>query len=243
MPCVLCKFLCDRFCPQEVKPGEIWRLSHKWEEDQSNEWELWDAQSAEMKQACETAIALAASDAIASTEMLVSLADRGSSFAARRAGWLYENGSGVETSLGKAELYYTKAHNRGSSLAALDLARVLRRKTSTGKWESILDGAVQAGFAPASFWLGWYRYEGDRKNSVAREVAPLIESAALAGHPGARLTLALWMSRGYLGWLRILAGFKAFAALYRDAKSGRLGPDGGEDQNTAEVDGPLEALT
>ena len=228
MKCRLCKFLCDRFCPPDARPGKLWRLSSKWEQYHSNEWDLWDAQPTELREGVERALSLTETDAAKSFAIMRRLADLGSPFAARRTGWSYEHGWGTAVNLGLAELYYYKAQMGGSWMATLSLADLLYKHRINGKWEPILEDGVRSDFIPASFWLGWYRYDRNPKRSVAREVAPLIKYAAKAGHPGARVTLMRWKCTGVFGLRAVADGWRDFRSIYRDSMAGRLVPGGEE---------------
>ena len=87
-------------------------------------------------------------------------------------------------------------------------AATLFERGAHESWPSTLGDGAQKGFMPASYWLAWYTYQLSPKRKTAREVRPLLEAASAAGHPGAKLVLARWMTFGKFGLREIPRGFR-----------------------------------
>jgi TPR repeat protein len=226
MRCRLCKWLCDRFCEPGVGSDEdwreFWRVSQGWEQDHSNEWDQWVADSAEVQARNERTVEVFKTDRSLAFDLRKELADNGSVWAMRLIGQHFERGWGVERDLAQAEHYYYRAQLAGSWMATLDLADLLFSHRINERWVGILENGVESGFIPSSFWLAHYRYKRDPRRQMARDVRPLLETAANAGHPGARMTLARWRAQGKYGLREIQGGFREFRSLWADFRGGRL---------------------
>ena len=224
MKCRLCKLLCNWLCGPEFakETDEFWSASRRWERDHSNQWDLWMADSQEVRQRNEHANEVFETDQRRAFEMRRELADKGSEWAMRAIGRQYELAQGVERDLAQAERYYYQALLAGSWMATLDLAKLLFDHRINEKWEGILENGAESNFIPAHFWLAWYRFKREPGMRAARKVSPLMEKAAEAGHPGARITLARWKAQGRLGLREMRQGFREFRALWSDFRAGRL---------------------
>jgi TPR repeat protein len=165
---------------------------------------------------------LSATDPSKAFEIHRQLADNGSVWAMRRTGSHYEYGMGVESDLAQAEHYYYQAQLGGSWMATLQLSDLLFKHRINERWMGILENGVASDFIPASFWLAWYRFKRSPRRQTAREVRPLMERAAEAGHPRARLILADWKGQGKYGLHEMRQGFREFSSVLRDSKAGRL---------------------
>ncbi|MGB5777440.1 MAG: hypothetical protein WBH10_00015 [Allopontixanthobacter sediminis] len=164
-----------------------------------------------------------ATDPSLAFEIRKELADNGSAWAMRCTGPQYQIGRGVEPNLLLAEQYIYQAQLAGSWMATLNLAKLLFDHRINEKWRGILENGCGSGFIPANFWLAWYCYKRSPRRRTAREVRPLFEIAANAGHPGARMILARWKGQGKFGMHEMRQGFREFRSIWNDFRSGRLG--------------------
>lgn len=222
MKCRLCKWLCDWACGPQHNSVEFWRESKRWEQDASNEWDLWVVDSEGVRERNKHANEVFATDQSLAFEMYKELADNGSTWAMQQTGWQYEFGQGVKRDLAMAEHYYYQALLAGSWMATLRLAKMLFDHGINEKWVGILENGVESDFIPAKFWLAWYRYKKSPRSKTALEVRPLMEQAAKAGHPGARMILARWKTQGKFGLYEMRQGFQEFRSLLSEFHAGRL---------------------
>jgi hypothetical protein len=222
MKCRLCKWLCDWLCGPDLSSGQLWDESKSWEQDHSNEWDLWAADGEGVRELNERANEVFATDQSLAFRMRKELADNGSVWAMRQTGRHYEFGQGVEPDLAQAEHYYYQAQLAGSWMATLQLTKLLFDHRINEKWMGILENGVESDFIPANFWLAWYRYKRSPRRQTALEVRPLMEKAAKAGHPGARMILAQWKGRGKFGLHEMRQGFREFRSFWSDFRAGRL---------------------
>lgn len=93
-------------------------------------------------------------------------------------------------------------------MATIYYARLLSELGHYDDCERTLENGVASDFVPAYFWLAWFRYQQSKTTKVRREVRPLLEYAAIKGHPEAKLLLARWMVLGKLGLRDIPRGFR-----------------------------------
>lgn len=193
-----------------------------WENDHSNEWDIWVGDGEEVRERNERANEVHTTDPSLAFEIRKELADNGSAWAMRQTGLQYERGWGIERDLAQAEHYYYQALLAGSWMAALGLAKLLFEHRINEKWEGILENGVESDFIPANFWLAWYRYKRSPRRKTALEVRQLMEHAVKAGHPGARLMLARWKGQGKFGLHEIRQGFREFHLLLSDFHAGKL---------------------
>jgi TPR repeat protein len=222
MKCRFCKWLCDWLCGPELSSGQLWDQARGWEQDHSNEWDLWVADEEGVSELNDRANEVFETDQTLAFEMRKELADKGSVWAMRQIGRQYHFGQGVEVDLAQAEHYYYQAERAGSWMATLQLAKLLFDHRINEKWVGILENGVESDFIPASFWLGWYRYRRSPRRRTAQEVRSLIENAAKAGHPGARMILSRWKGQGKFGFHEMRQGFREMRSLLSDFHAGRL---------------------
>jgi hypothetical protein len=194
----MCKF-CERFWQR------LWRHSDAWERAQSNDRELWSKESEQTLESLNAAAAMNETDP-AALQLYLEAAEAGSVVAMGRVGWQYWTGTGTAPDLVKAEEYYRRAIEGGSWTATIHYARLLDELGHHDTCDQVLEDGVAAGFVPAHFWLAWLRYKRSKTRQACREVRPLLEHAARAGHPGAKRKLSQWMLFGRLGPLEILRG-------------------------------------
>ena len=93
-------------------------------------------------------------------------------------------------------------------MATIAYARLLAEHGQLDESESVLRDGVNRDFAPAYFWLAWLRYERAPTRATCRAIRPLLDYAAVQGHPGAKQTLGRLMVKGRLGLFAIPGGLK-----------------------------------
>lgn len=212
----------DWVCGPESNHSKVWEASTRWEQDHSNEWDLWIADNEEVRALNEEANRLTTTDPKRAFEIRERLAEDGSVWATRQLGRHYHHGLGVSQNLERAEYFYYRAQLAGSWMATLQLSQLLFQHDINEKWQAILQNGVESEFIPAHFWLAWYRYKTNPRRATARSVRPLMEIAGNAGHPGARLTLARWKGQGKFGLGKIREGFREIRSLSTDLRSDKL---------------------
>lgn len=215
MMCRLCSWICDRFCPPALASKGPWDGALDWEEDFAAPWE--PAEGEAVRQRWAQARSLVDSDPAAALAIYVELAEGGSPFSMLKAGSFYERGRGTAPDSAIAEDFYRRALSAGSWRATLRYAHLLFKRGADDCWPSTLRDGVDNGFIPAFFWLGWYSYKRAPRAKTAREVRHLLETAAAAGHPGARLVLVRWAMGGKFGLREIPRGFREMLAIVRSA--------------------------
>lgn len=112
---------------------------------------------------------------------LLSLAERGSSMGMLYLGYAYANGVGVESNVGLAETWYSRAAGMGLSRAHYSLARLYldRRQYADARRE--FEAAASAGFVPAVHFLGRIYYFGFGVPLDRERARPLLEQASVWG--------------------------------------------------------------
>lgn len=214
--CVLCDWLCERFCAPDIGRN-FWRGVHHWEETYAADWEPWDSDDALRFQAIEAG-RLVSTEPEAALMALRQLAGEGSAYAMRWLGTLYGGAHGIPRDDAASEEYFRQALCAGSWMATLSYAGLLYARGAHDKWPSTLGDGVAKGFIPAKFWLGWYRYRLNPTGSTSREVRPLLEDAAEAGHLGAKLILARWSAAGKFGLRKIPRGLRMVGSVMAQAR-------------------------
>lgn len=194
-----CKF-CDRFWERFSEFSEAWERGH------SNESELWSEESDQSRELIEQASAMGRGNASAAFQLYLKAAEAGSVWSMQMVGWHYWTGTGVAADLGKAQEYYHRAICAGSWMATLYYARLLAEHGHHDDAETVLENGVASDFVPAYFWLAWFRYERSKTREVCREVRPMLEYAAMKGHPAAKRMLAQWMLLGKFGVRDVMRG-------------------------------------
>gem|GEM_PF-1250716 len=222
MACWLCKKLCDWLCADTHINDDFWQISARWEQNHSNDGELWIGDSEDIRKENSLALELLPQDGKRALEISKALADRGSAWAMQQVGRQFELGHGVEQDFALAEQYYYRAQMAGSWTAALALAKLLFHQNINENWAAILENGVKSGFLPANFWLAHFRFKRNPQRRTARVLRPMLEEAAQAGHPGARRTLSSWQGRGRFGLKEVVRGYRANFALLRALRSGEL---------------------
>ena len=215
MICRLCSWLCDRVCPPHLRDRALSDAAGQWEDDFALGWEPAEEDDARDRQ--KEARGLTKDDPAAALAIHLELAEGGSAFSMLRAGWHYLNGYGTERDPAAAEEFFRRALCAGSWRATIRYASLLFKRGAHDAWPSTLGDGVDRGFIPSFFWLAWYSYKRSPSARTAREVRHLLEAAAAAGHPEARLTMARWMVLGKFGWREIPAGIRAIRAFVRSS--------------------------
>jgi len=206
MACLLCRFIRTFLpSPSEERRHAFWMYVYDWEADFGRDWEPRHEDESVRERAAVVATLLK-KDPKAAIEELSDLAELGAAWPARVLGHFYRDGDVVEQDLRLAEAYFYKAHEVGSWMGSLDMARLLFRYSINENWKVLLENGDRAGFIPSTFWLAWYSSGQSPTLSNARRVRPLLEKAAEAGHPRARYMLAAWKLNGKFGLREIPQG-------------------------------------
>ena len=205
MACLLCTWICNRLAGPDSGSRAVWRAAERWEDDFAVKWEPAEADDA-LRQRWSEADSLFDDDPAASLAIHRKLAEGGSAYSMLKLAWHYDNRT--ERDQAAAEEYYRQALCAGSWRATIGYAHRLFERGAHDKWPSTLGDGVQHGFIPSCYWLAWYTYERNPKARTAREVRPLLEAAAAAGHPGAKLILARWAASGKFGLREVPRGLR-----------------------------------
>jgi TPR repeat protein len=186
---------------------DFWAESDAWERAAANDDELWSQESDENWERIQRAAQMGYGEA-AAFDLHLQGAKAGSVWCQHLVGWHYWTGIGVAADQYLAIQYYRSAICGGSWIATLHYARLLYEVGEYDDCEHVLSDGVNCGFVPSYYWLAWFRHKRQSTRAVREEVRPLVEHAAKAGHPGAKLLLARWMATGKLklrdippGWL------------------------------------------
>jgi TPR repeat protein len=194
----MCK-LCERFWKRVWQDSDAWEIAH------SNDAEMRLKESENNRATLDAAAAMSGTDP-AALQLYLQAAEAGSVFGMERVGWQYWTGTGTSRDLAKAAEYYLRAIEGGSWMATIYHARLLDQLGQFDSCDEVLNDGIAAGFVPAFFWLAWLRYKRSKTWQTCREVRPLLEYAAKAGHPAARWKLSQWMLWGKFGPLEIFRG-------------------------------------
>ena len=186
-----------------------WHNVYQWELSHADESDLTGNETEAPLELLRRAHAAGENDDRASAfPLYLEAAEAGSVRAMQTVAWHYWSGTGTAPDLEQAENFFQRAADAGSRLARVRWAQLLGRQQRFENAENILLHPDMANFAPAEFWLAWLRYERCKSRRVAREIRPLLESAASAGHPGAKNLLKRLMATGKLGVLAIPCGLR-----------------------------------
>lgn len=207
MPCRLCSWLCERVCSEGLSKGSFWDKSQQWEATYSHDWEPWD-ENDERRARANDAVRLFKSEPEDGMAQLVELADEGSVFAMRWVATIYRGGHGIERNLVLAEDFFGRAISAGSWISTLSYSNLLYDRGAHDEWLATLADGVDKGFIPAFFWKAWNSYRRKPSRKIAEKVLPLLQRAAEAGHPGAKVLIAKWTARGRFGYRNIPEGFR-----------------------------------
>lgn len=196
MPCKLCA----RWRARLARKSDAWERAH------SNESELWSQEPLRNRELIDRAYAAYEADPAESFRLYLEAAEAGSSWAMEEVALQYETGIVAPADFAKAEEYYRRAIGAGSWMATLHYARFLAERGRDDECEGVLQGGVAADFVPACHWLAWFRYYRCPSRGLAREIRPLLDHAAGAGHPRAQVFLAHLQTRGKFGLREIPSG-------------------------------------
>lgn len=188
--------------------ARLWEKSDAWERARSNESELWSEEPARNRELIEQAGDTRKTDPAAAFRLYRAAAEAGSAWAMDAVAWHYEMGIVVAADLDKAQEYYRRAICAGSWMATIYYARLLADLGDLDDCESVLEDGVSSDFVPAYFWLAWFRYKRCKNRKERRDIRPMLEHAAKAGHPAAQVMLVQLMIFGKFGLREIPAGFK-----------------------------------
>ncbi len=216
MTCRLCAWLCERFCPPEINNRALWRANFDWEQDYAADWDPYEEDD-ELRGRWADADGLLDDNPAAALALHRELAEGGSVYSMLTCAWLHRVGRGTAMDEAMAEDFYRRALCLGSWKATIEYAELLFERGAHDKWPSTLGDGVDKGSIPSFFWLAWYRYKLSPSRKTAREVRHLLETAAQAGHPGAKLTLMRWTSSGKFGLGKIPQGFRMYREIVRSA--------------------------
>ena len=186
----------------------MWDKTYKWESDNSNHQQLWDADSQANRDLLYRADDILQTDPSAAVELYRQAADAGSAWAMMDVAGFYKRGTGSEANSELALEYYYRAVCAGSWLATLGYARLLKERGNFDTAQQVLEDGVRLGFIPACYWLARYRYQRSPDRETRLAVLPLMLRAADAGHPYARMIVGRWMIRGMVGCRHIPRGFR-----------------------------------
>ena len=206
MACRICAWFCRRLCAW-LDCDAVWRESEQWERDNSNEWELWCAETDANRHLIEQAYAVWATDVETAVRLCRQAAEAGSIWAMQVVAAYHARGTGVAADLDQAKAYYRRALGAGSWMATIEYARLLARHGEYAECDKVLEDGVRANFVPAYFWLAWYRRKRSKNRATRREVRPLLEAAARMGHPAAQRMLKGMMMVGDFGLRDIPRGW------------------------------------
>lgn len=210
-------WICDRFFSGHCTRihDSMLEAPSEWEFAYSLDWEPWVDASDEIRELLEQGNAIRDADMEAAFRLWLQAADAGSIQAMVAVGQCYDYGAGAEKDFGLAQEYYYRALCAGSWRATIDYAWLLERHGHLEHAEHVLADGVRAEFIPAFFRLASFRYRHSKSRKTRREIRPLLERAAEAGHPGAELMLARLMAQGKFGFRERRRGFGQIRRIVR----------------------------
>ncbi|MBN8811330.1 MULTISPECIES: hypothetical protein [unclassified Sphingomonas] len=206
MACKLCAWLC-RWLGAGLADS-FWKQSGDWERAHSNDYALWLEAPVETRERAEAALAIFDADPEAALRTFLDLAESGMPWAMEAVAGYYERGTVVAADFGQAQDQYRRAIEAGSWAATIGYAKLLARHGHFDTCDTLLRDCAEQDFVPACFWLAWYRLKRSRSAATCREVRPLLERAADAGHPAAGIVLARLKLLGKFGFREIPAGLR-----------------------------------
>jgi len=209
--CILRKWICGNVASDwDSLQSKIDEKTESWERLHSNYSELWAIEPEPDR--IEEANGIASLKRKEAFAIYLDLANQGSIIGMLMAGWYYEFGSSsAETpDYDLAAHWYIRAINQRSWLATLAYARLSAKKGQYEDCEAVLADGVRKGWAPAYFWLAWYRHKQSPGRQAYGEIQRLLQYAAEQGHPGAKFQLARRMGRGKFGIRQIPHGIRLF---------------------------------
>lgn len=178
-------------------------MTYDWDREHSNMSEIWarEADKAGLRQATKHA---AANEFHIALAIWRDLAARGSVWSMKEIGLCLENGRSVDRDLAEAERWYKQAFTGGSQIAMLRGAKMAASRGDYAACKAMLQVGVEQDWAPAMFWLAWYRRQQAKSPST---YLSLLRTAARRGHPAAQAFLASFMAQGLFGFWRVPLGF------------------------------------
>lgn len=179
---------------------DLWDRTYAWEWAESNEGELRAKETLEALELIDRAETVQSTDPTAALELYRTASDAGSVWAMEMVAWHYHTGCACDVDFETAQTYYRRAIEAESWLATLGYAKLLDEHRYHDHCDRLLGDCVDLKFASAAFWLAYLRSRRRGEHpKIYREVAPLLEFAAAAGHPMAQNKLVNWKLRGKLG--------------------------------------------
>ena len=219
MSCRLCLLLCTWFCSDLSSAWTaFWKQADAWDRAHSNEYALFSKISDEARERLDAAKAIWSTDPDAAFCIYLDLAEDGVAWAMEIVAHEYAQGTLVVHDFEQAQIYLRRAIEAGSWMATVKYARLLAKLGHFDTCEITLQDGVQAGFIPAFYWLAWFRFRQSKSRQTCREIRPLLERAADAGHPAAALLLAQMRLRRKFGFREIPQGFREMMQI-----AGRVG--------------------
>lgn len=214
--CNFCKYL-RTFAGTDYLATErkFWNSVEQWEADQSNDAELFAAETEANKVRMTLAHDEIHTDPAAAQKTFLELAQGGSVWSMYMTASLFDLGWCAPRDDYVAMEWYHKAISGGSWSATLGYANVLNRLGHGADADEVLQNGVDTEFAPAMYRLARMRYDRDPDRASAKSIRNLLEKAAEAGHPAAQHMLAGFMLFGRYGIRFIPRGWSQAKASYR----------------------------
>lgn len=184
----------------------IWLKSYEWEWKHDNivEIESHEPDLEKFGEACE----LFASEEIEQAlNIWFELAEHGSARSMYEIGLCYQYGGSVSIDPIEAQKWFERAFAKGSQAALLRCAWAAASRQDYSACEEILKVGVDQDWAPAIFWLAWYKVKQSTDKASYQTILPLLRKAAKRGHPAANFFLTNFMVRGKFGVACIPLGF------------------------------------
>ncbi|MDN3644937.1 sel1 repeat family protein [Pontixanthobacter aestiaquae] len=202
-----------RIAPSRLLSDAIWDITENWEDNYTASWDHQNAECPDQPARMKLAERLVSNDPARAFETYQKAAIDGSVWSKWIIGWYYDWGVVVQKDEGLAEQYYREAMSLGSMRANIDLGKLLKRQGRTDEWREVLGSASEQGFIPAKYWLARYEFRMKRTRNGARRIKHLLEQASDAGHPFARMDLAMLRLVGTYGYKEIPEGWRSLKAV------------------------------
>jgi TPR repeat protein len=206
--CFLCRLLVpviQRHLPYNPEK-RVWAMSKAWDSAQSNKGEILEREAD--RDGLMQAFDLSDSNPRAAFQLWLDLAGRGSVWSMHEVAMYYSGRSGFAREPGEAEKWSRRGFEAGDQRALLQYVGIAMERGDFATAEAILQRGVDQDWAPALFWLAWYRHERSDTRETLRDIRPLLEGAALKGHPAAQMMLGRFLAHGKFGVREIPAGWK-----------------------------------
>lgn len=180
------------------------RRDNAWDYGRTNDREIWDADP-QAEHVSEAAERLDRDPEVA-FYLLLTLAQKGSTWAMVTVGWALEVGRGTPVSLSDSEYWYRRAHRAGCTRATLEYARLLEQRGEVGLAQQTYAAGIASGWGPALFRSALLGLRQARSVETRLQFKPALEQAAALGSPAARVLLAKYMLRGWFGSRYVVQG-------------------------------------